>query len=109
MPPVLRACQVLKSVTVAVDVADSQAIPVGDFTSFTAAIPTGSSITSLTCHVSTEEGGTYLPLYDSLKAAVALTSLTAGRAYQLPFGTFAVRWLKLVGDAAGTVDVTMKG
>ena len=71
-------------------------------------IPTGSSITSLTYHGATTSGGTYLPLYDSAKNALTQTTLTAGRAYQMPTAVAGVAFLKIVVDAAGTVGISIK-
>lgn len=70
-------------------------------------IPSGSSITSLTFYSSNTDG-TFLPLYDSTGTAVTLT-VAATRAYEMPSAIFSCGRLKMVGDAADTVGVTVKG
>lgn len=105
----MRNCIVMEGVSVGTDAADSKAIPVENHASFTVHVPAGSSITSLSVYSATSENGNYLPLKDAAKAAAAITDLTAGEAYQLPISTFGLAWMKLVGDAAGVVDLVMKG
>src|SRR5688500_16800659 len=87
--------------------ADSEAIPLGDFAGGLVSIPTGSSITSLTFYASDSKAGTYRQIFDAANAAVSRT-VAAARAYALPDECFAVRWLKMVPNADGTVVVTLK-
>jgi len=78
-------------------------------------IPSGSSITSLTFYISPSDESTAanrLPAYDdssmSTPAAVVLT-VAAGRAYPIPSCLFGCGAFWMVGNAAGTVYVTLKG
>jgi hypothetical protein len=72
------------------------------------AVPTGSSITTLTYHATAIQGGTYLPLYDAAGSAVAQT-VTAGRVYAMPEAVFGCAFLKIVVNAAGSVEIVLKG
>ena len=91
-------------------------------------IPTGSTITALTFHVapidSDADGGrklfgadadevaeadNYLPAYDELLTAVAYTGLSGGNAYVIPECLCMFGFIKMVGDAADTVYVSLKG
>jgi len=93
-------------VTLAADIT-TPAISFGDAAGGLIIIPTGSSITSLTFYGSDTAAGTYVQIYDSANAAVSRTVAEA-RAYALPDECFAVRWLKIVANAAGAVKLTLK-
>ena len=86
----------------------TEQVPIGEMKQGTVFIPTGSLITSLTFHGAPTVDGTFLPLYDAAKAALAQTSLTAARAYQIPTAAFGAAAIKIVTDAAGDVDVSLK-
>jgi hypothetical protein len=97
--------EIFVSVTDAI--ATCEVIPMGSFAGGAIIIPSGSSITSLVpygCHTAT---GTYVPLYDSSNAAVSRT-VAASRGYALPDECFGWRYLKLLGNAAGTVLLNLK-
>lgn len=70
-------------------------------------IPAGSSITSLTFYSSLDDGN-YVPLYDSNATAVALTVAASG-SYPVPDAVFGCSEIKIVANAAGTVDMLFKG
>lgn len=70
-------------------------------------VPAASSITTLTFHVAPKAGGTYLPLYTAAGAAVALT-VAHTRAYALPAELAGCRAFKMVGNAAGNVEVSFQ-
>lgn len=71
-------------------------------------IPAASPITSLTFWAAPKRGGTFLALYDKLAAAVVLT-VSASKCYELPAAVFGCTSLKIVVNAAGTVDLSVKG
>jgi hypothetical protein len=85
-------------------------------------IPTGSNITSLTFHAAcwadpSKSGAgerqvipapTYSPLYDSTNTAVTRT-VAANRAYALPPECFGAGGIKIVADAPGSVEISVKG
>lgn len=75
-------------------------------------VPTGSPITSLTFYVAPKFDGTYVAAYDSSSmaapAAIVLT-VAAARAYPIPADLFGAGAILMVGNAAGTVYVTLKG
>lgn len=71
-------------------------------------VPSGSAITSLNIYCGWgEDAASMLPLYSGA-SQVSLT-VAAGRAYALPSDIFGAISLALVGNAAGTVRVTMVG
>lgn len=71
-------------------------------------VPSGSELTSLTYHAAPALGGTYLPLSDAAGEAVTQT-VEAGKAYDLPAACYGAAALKIVGNTAGNVDVSLKG
>lgn len=70
-------------------------------------IPAGSSITTLTFYSSLDDGN-FIPLYDSNASAVSLTVVASG-SYPLPDAVFGCGDIKMVGNAAGNVDILLKG
>jgi hypothetical protein len=89
-------------------------------------VPAGSSITRLAFFVAPYAGGTYVALADSTEGTTSSSSsssgddgieitsgmvvlaVDAGRAYQLPDALAGCRAFKMVGDAAGSVDVSFQ-
>lgn len=71
-------------------------------------VPTGSSITTITWYDAIVPGGDYLPSNDATPEALTQT-VAAGQSYEIPPSLAGAASLKLVGDAAGTVDVALKG
>ena len=71
-------------------------------------IPTGSSITTLTYYAAPAYGGTYLPLHDSTGAAVTQT-VAAAKAYDVPAACFGCGALRIKANAAGSVELSLKG
>lgn len=96
----------VESVVVATTVAGSDAINYGDFEKGMVSVPTGSSLTTLTWHVCGTEAGTYLP---ASNASGAITqTVSGGKAYPVPSDLQGARFLKITGNAAGVVGVTLK-
>lgn len=71
-------------------------------------IPSGSSITSLTWYDAPEPGGTFLASYDEYGTALAQT-VAAEKSYEIPVSLAGAGALKVVGDAAGTIYLAIKG
>lgn len=94
------------SVTVDTAVAGSAAINYSDFEKGMVSVPLGSGLTTLTWHSSETEAGTYLPAYNAT-GAIAQT-VTAGRVYPIPTELSGARFLKITGNVAGVVAVTLK-
>jgi hypothetical protein len=97
----------IDSITVATAVANSSAIGYGDFEKGMVSIPGGSSLTTLTWHASGSEDGTYLPAQNSSGAAITQT-VAASKVYPIPSDLNGARFLKITGNAAGVVGVTLK-
>lgn len=94
------------TVAVATSVANSNAISFGDFEFGMVFVPNGSSLTTLTWHTSTDVNGTYLAAHN---ASGAITqTVAADRAYPIPADLVGARFLKITGNAAGVVGVTLK-
>lgn len=99
----------IDSVTVDTAVANSTAISYGDFEKGMVSIPAGSSLTTLTWHASGSEAGTYLPALSSAAVPVAITqTVSASKVYPIPVDLVGSRFLKITGNAAGVVGVTLK-
>lgn len=104
--------QFIESLAVGTVVGDSGEIGYGDFEKGMVSIPVGSSLTTLTWHSSLTGvalNGTYLPVFsaDAVPAAVTQT-VSAGKSYPIPVDLFGARFLKITGNAAGVVGVTLK-
>ncbi len=96
----------IESVVVSTSEVSSKAVPYADFERGMVHVPSGSSITTLTWHVSTKERGTYLPAYNS--AGAVTQTVAAGRSYPIPSDLQGAAWLKMTGNASGSVGVTLK-
>ena len=86
----------------------TEEIPFENANAGTIHIPTGSAITTLTYHAAPAPGGTYLPLNDKAGAAVTQT-VAATKCYELPTAVAGCGALKIVVNAAGLVDLSIKG
>ena len=71
-------------------------------------IPDAAPMVSLTYYAAPDSGGTFLPLHDSEGTAITQT-VAAGKAYDLPSSCYGAGALKIVADAAGTVELSVKG
>lgn len=108
MGSISRYTERLAAVTIGTSIGTTTEINCESFTAGMIFVPAGSSITTLTFFVAPVKAGNYHALYDHNTVAVVLT-VAAGRAYPFPVATFGARALKLVGNVAGTVDITQIG
>ena len=97
----------IPSVAIGTDVANSDAIDFSSFTDGMVYVPAGSSLTTLTWHTCATIDGTYLAAEDASSAAVTQT-VAASQAHPIPAALAGARFLKITGNAAGTVGVTLK-
>lgn len=72
-------------------------------------VPDGSSITTLTIHAAPDVGETYEPLWDNGTPSAVTITVAANRANPLPDECFGAGALKLVGNVAGTIQISLKG
>lgn len=104
--------QSIESLVVDTAVGNSGEINYGDFEKGMVSIPAGSSLTTLTWHSSVtgaNRNGTYLPAFSSAAVPAAVTqTVSAGKSYPIPVDLFGARFLKITGNAAGVVGVTLK-
>lgn len=70
-------------------------------------VPAGSTFATLTWHASTSVNGVYLPARNESNVAVT-TAVAAGQAYPVPDVLRNASFLKITGDVAGVVGITMK-
>lgn len=103
--------------TVGIDTAigTTEEIPFGEFAGGMVHIPNGSSITSLTWWSSYELGGTFEAALHSedgnvtpITYVATVQTVAADGAYPIPCELVGSASLKAVGDAAGTVYVSLK-
>lgn len=94
-----------QTVTLTTSASTTPEVPLGAKWRGIVYVPTGSSITTLTFHVSDRVGGTYVPLYTTGGAAVTQT-VAAARAYPLPSSIAGAGSMRIVGDAGGAVTIT---
>jgi len=97
-----------QSITVATTAASSEEIKFAEFSMGFIQVPAGSSLTSLTWYTAEVTGGTYLAAYDETNSAISQT-VAAGQSAQLPVALAGARFLKAVGNAAGTIHLSLKG
>jgi hypothetical protein len=96
----------ITKVAVGTVVADSAKIPFGNHSGGQVYVPSGSTITTITWYGS-HDGVTFTEIQDgSNNAIVSLISASLNCA--IPAACFACAFLKAVGDAAGTIDISLK-
>jgi len=95
--------EVLSSITVSDDKDNSTALVFKGFTKAIVLVPSGSSITAITYWVSSTEDGTYTQMYSG--GSAISTTVAASRVFALASAIEGAAYLKLQGDAAGTVDL----
>lgn len=95
----------IESVIVDAD-GNSSAIFYGDFEKGMIFIPIGSLLTLLVWYTSGSENGTYDLAVNS--SGVISQSVVENAAYPIPSDLKGARFLKIAGDAAGFVGVTLK-
>jgi hypothetical protein len=94
---------IVSSLTVSDAHATSDAIVFKGFTKGVVLVPSGSSITAITYWISSSEDGTYTQLYNA--GSAISTTVAASRVFALASAIEGAAYLKLQGDAAGTVDL----
>ncbi len=82
-------------------------IPFANHEEGSVSIPNGSSITTVTFWGCPVPGGEFEALYTTSNAAVAMT-VAADRCYPFPASCKPFAAIKIVGNAAGTVQVGLK-
>ena len=98
------------------DGSGSDEILYGEFAGGQVHIPGGSTITSLTWLSTHKEGGDYEAAQHSVDDGVTpltyvatVQTVAANKSYPIPPELFGAYGLKVVGDNAGTVHVSLKG
>jgi hypothetical protein len=95
-----------ESLSITDALATTQEVIWGDASYGMVFIPAGSSITSLTFSAAPEPGGTYLAAY--VAAAAVVLTVQAGRCYQIPTSLSGARAIKMVGNVAGTIGISIQ-
>lgn len=95
------------TVALTTSAATTPEIDVSHFASGTIAVPTGSSITSLTYYTAPDMGGTYLAAYDDAGNAITQT-VAAAKSYAMPAAIFGAAAIRIKANAAGNVTVALK-
>lgn len=90
--------------------ANTKTIPFGGYAGGRIYVPAGSTITTLTFYDAPSEDGTFLASYDDAATPAAITlTVSAGKSYPIPPKLFGAGAIKMLGNAAGTVHVCLKG
>jgi hypothetical protein len=97
----------LNSVSVATNVVNSTTIEFRDFQNGMVFVPSGSAITSLTWLTALNKDGPYLAAFSANGSAIVQT-VAAGQAHPIPLDLRGSRFLRIVGNVAGEVSVTLK-
>jgi hypothetical protein len=103
-----RTVRIDEALTIATAVADSGVINLRDSVLLSVAVPTGSSLTTITWYGCQTEGGTYLPLEYPPGTALASSAISAPVMFQVADGMCAHPYVKGVGNVAETVSITTK-
>ncbi len=103
-----RHHSVAAGIAVTTDLTTTQEIDLTAVAGGCVLIPEGSSISTLAYYGATELGGDYVAIQDGLGSAVT-QAVAAGQGFPLPDACSGYGALKLVANAAGTVDVSLKG
>lgn len=103
----IRRPHTISDVHVDTVLADCDQIITGDYIVAEVFVPADSDLTTLTWYAAPARGGTYLPAYDADGAPI-VQAVAAGGAYPVPVDLAACRALKAVGNADGTVHVSVK-
>jgi len=96
------------SVAVGSAVVDSEVINIRESVLLSISVPTGSSITSITWYACHSYDGTYVALEYPPGTAVASAAISAPVIFQAPDGLASHPYIKAVGNAAGTISVSLK-
>ena len=103
-----RLCSIINEVAVDTTAAACDAIPFSNFAGGMVYVPAtaGASITGLTWYAS-HDGITYLAVYDGAGVAVT-TTIAHSKCCLIPAACFGAAFLKAVGNAAGTIILSLK-
>jgi hypothetical protein len=71
-------------------------------------VPAGAAISALAYYGAREPGAAYVAIQDSSGSPVT-QSVAGGKGYPLPDACFGYGAVKLVADAAGSVELSLKG
>lgn len=93
-------------ITVTLDTATSttKVLDIGSFSYGSIEIPSGSSITVLTYEVSSD-GVTWYPAYDG--ATAQTQTVQADRAYRITSNIFCHKWVAILVDVQGEVNISL--
>lgn len=83
--------------------ANCDPVNIGIYANGRIAVPTGSSITTLTFYACDNVNGTFLQIFDSA-AAISMT-VSAGNTYQLPAAVMGYTFIKVKANVAGGVQL----
>lgn len=98
------------SLDVATSAGSCDVLPFGGYASGRIYVPAGSSLTTLTFYDAPYAEGTFVASYDDAGTPAAITlTVSAGKSYPIPAKLYGAGAIKIVGNAAGTVDVSLKG
>ncbi len=107
MPSITRFNDTDKTISIDTVLADAEVIHFEGFSGGMIFVPAGSALTSIAWYACATVDGTYLPIYNGLGTAVTST-VAASEAIPLPAACFGALFLKGVGNADGTVGLSLK-
>lgn len=98
-----------QSITIATAVADSTEIPFQDAEHGAITLDAGITTVTLTFFGAVEQGGTFYQIYTSTAATAVSRTVVHTRGYAIPDECKGFASIKIVGNAAGTGVVCIKG
>lgn len=105
---ITRFSEYVSGIAVTAALATTEAFEYRGFAAGMVYVPAGSALTSLTWYAAEDMDGTFQPVYDGATTAIAST-VAAGRAVPIPSYCLGAGALKVVGNDAGTIKVSLKG
>lgn len=100
----------VESVAITTALGTTKAIPFAGYAGGRIYIPTGAGVSTLTFYDSTKEDGVFLASYDDAASPAAITlTVSAAKSYPIPAKLFGAGAIKIVGDAAVTAGLVLKG
>jgi hypothetical protein len=107
METIRKSINVQPPVALTTDPTTTPTIEIGMFASGQIHIPTGSTITTLTYYSAAQTGDTFLPMQDAAGNAVTQT-VAQTKSYPIPAIVFGAANIRITGNAAGAVSISLK-
>lgn len=107
METIRKSVNVQPPLVLTTDPLTTPTIEIGMFASGQIHIPTGATMVTLTYYSAPQTGDPFLPMQDAAGAAVTQT-VAAAKSYPIPAIVFGAANIRITGNVAGAVSVSLK-